>query len=296
MKNLCVLFFLTIGTLVSAQSYKIGVRAGANYSQFRGPVESEINEEFNLSGGFHFGFNFTYYVLQPVGLRIELLYLQTGTKQKIGGDSYTLVRIPNSSAFLKEEGYREQNMDISNAYISLPVSVQIQLNKKFELFGGFYTNFLIGPTGGGRVCFDSTGSRCTREIGTNEDGFFYRQSLLHDYNSDFAGQAKDANINPVIIVDDVEITIPGSIGAYYFENEEVTDSYINSLDLGVFAGVNYFVNRGFYLGGRVVYGLRDITNVKYDYSLVRLDENNNFIQRNDNDQLIGFEISLGFRF
>lgn len=286
-----ILLIFCVSGLYS-QQYKIGVRAGVNYTKFSGPLETAINEEFKLSGGFHFGFNFTYFVVKDVGIRLELLYTQNGTKNNMSGESYALIKIPGTSITFKEEGTRNQNLEISNAYISLPLSIQVQLNKKFELFGGFYTNFLIGPTAGGKMEFNS------KMNPEDEDGIFYTQSLLYDYNSDFLGRSKDAIIDPIVTLDGTDVTIPGAIGAYYFEDGEgePDEIFINKLDLGFFGGLNYYVNRGLYLGGRVTYGIRDITNSRFDYSLEKLDDNNEFIQRNDMDRLIGFEISMGFRF
>ena len=50
--------FSLITTIMMAQSFNIGVRAGLNYSTFKGPLEESINEDYGVSSGFHFGLNY----------------------------------------------------------------------------------------------------------------------------------------------------------------------------------------------------------------------------------------------
>ena len=73
-------------------------------------------------------------------------------------------------------------------------------------------------------------------------------------------------------------------------------SRINSIDANLIAGINYYINSGFYLGARLEYGLLDSTNDVIDKSLKSLDDNNDFIFREDSDKSIGVAISFGFKF
>lgn len=273
------------------QSYKIGVRSGLNFSTFLGPKESVINEKFGFSGGFHFGLNFTYYINPKIGFRGEFLYIQNGSKTSFNGPSYFLIRLPNSLTPLIELGNRDQSLNISNAYVSFPITAQVQLNKKWEVFGGAYVSLLVGPTAGGKVDFISF---------ENDEGIFFEQSLQYSYGSDNAQDfPPDVTIVQefiTILVDDERVNIPRRTGAYYDFSEEVTDNYINPVDAGLIFGVNYFLNRSFYVGMRAEYGLLDITQNSLDRSFEKVNDDGSFIFRDDADKHFGLQASFGFRF
>lgn len=304
LKNYFTIICLLFSFALCGQGYKIGVRSGLNYSKFRGPVETSVNESFSLSGGFHFGINFTYYPIQDVGLRLEGLYIQNGSNQSVQGDSYTIITLPTGDQ-LVETGFRDQNLEFSNAYMSFPLTIQVQLNKKFEIFGGAYTNFLIGPTAGGKMQFDSRGL-CTDpddiESCENPEGIFFVQSLIYNYNSDVSFGLATSSRNPVVDIDGEKVTLPGALGAYYYYDNmddttaDVEDGFIKKLDFGLTGGFNYFLNRGFYIGVRADYGLRDLTREKFDWSLEKVNDDGSFITRDDDDRHFGFQTSFGFRF
>lgn len=305
LKNYFTIICLLFCFALSGQEYKIGVRSGLNYSTFRGPLETAVNEDFGFSGGFHFGINFTYYLTKDLGVRLEGLYIQNGAEQNVQGDSYTIIKLPDGNEHI-ETGVRTQNLEFSNAYMSLPLTLQLQLNRKWEIFGGAYINFLVGPTAGGKMQFDSRGI-CTDEVDIetceNPEGIFFVQSLIYNYNSDNSLGAIQSSRNPVVEIDGENITMPGALGAYYYydnmmgpEEREVDDGFIKKLDLGLTAGFNYFLNRGFYVGLRADYGLRDLTREKFDWSLQDLNTDGSFKTRDDNDRHFGFQTSFGFRF
>lgn len=298
MKSYLTIICLLLAFSVSSQSYKIGVRSGLNYSKFSGPLETSINEEFAFSGGFHFGFNFTWYFLENFGVRGELLYIRNGSKTSFNGETYYVTRLDGTDTNI-EWGSREQILDISNAYLAFPITAHYQFHPKWEVFGGVSFNFLVSPSASGNISFDS--KKCTENAdGTvdceNPDGFFFIQSLVYDYNSDQARGARSTDRNPIIDIDGESVSLPTSMGAYYYYEETPETNYINKFDMNLTFGMNYFVNRGFYTGLRVDYGLRDLTNNALDNSAADINLDGSFITRDDKDIHLGIQASVGFRF
>ena len=292
MKNLLILSILFLSVSLTAQ-HKVGVRAGLNYSKFNGPLE--LNESYGISSGFHFGINYTYELPSNIGFRGELLYVQRGSKQEFfEEDSWYIINpiIPSSMESFVEPGVKEIDMNISLAYLSIPLTVQYQLNRRFEVFGGISLDFIIGPTGKGKVDFESR---------DRPEDIRFIQSHDHQYNSDLAGEYNNFlnNDNNIVIrVDGDLVTVPKVVGAYYDFTQEQRDmgNRINSFNSHIIGGVNYFLNKGFYIGARYEYGLLDITNDAVDVSLRELDENEDFIYRADSDKDFSIAVSFGFKF
>lgn len=290
MKNLLIAFILCLGISAAAQ-HRVGVRAGLNYSKFTGPLET--GESYNITGGFHFGINYTYEFNNAFGLRGELLYTQRGTEQTYSdSDSYYFVN-PIIGATVITSGAVDMNLKISNATVSIPVTAQYRLSRKFEVFGGASVDFVVGPTGRGKIKF----------LDPNDINLDFTQSFDHRYNSDVPGQY-NSNIqlinNVAVNLNGELVYLPRIIGSYYnypfLGQDEDQQSRINSFDANLIAGVNYYINSGFYLGARIEYGLLDTTNGSVDKSLKNLDDGNNFIFRDDTDKSIGIALSFGFKF
>lgn len=47
-------------------------------------------------------------------------------------------------------------MKISNAYLTIPVTLQWQATNKIEVSAGVYASYLIGPRGNGTIYFEKT--------------------------------------------------------------------------------------------------------------------------------------------
>ena len=77
-------------------------------------------------------------------------------------------------------------MDLSNGYLSIPITAQYQLNDKIELFAGASLDMLLIPNGRGTIDFEE------------EDGdYFFLQTLIHNYRQDEAGELHDfVRFNP----------------------------------------------------------------------------------------------------
>ena len=271
-----------------AQAFNIGVRAGLNYGTFRGPVESSINEDYGVSSGFHFGLNYAQNFTDVFSVRLEVLYIQNGAKQSFGGEgteSFYKIPIPNGEDVV-ERGRLDYDLDISNAYISFPLTAHINVTEKIELSAGAYVSMLVSPTATGLQEFNST---------NNPDQILFKQSLDFKYNADEAGEGQAIGRSPGIIVDGVVVYLPKFAGAYYQFNEKRANA-INFLDYGLVVGASYNINRGFYFGLRADIGLADITDNDMDISRSELGENDTYIYKNDKDTHFGVQASFGFRF
>ncbi|NNF34939.1 MAG: PorT family protein [Saprospiraceae bacterium] len=269
---------------ISAQEYNIGVRAGQNYSTTRGAAEQ--GEELGFSGGFHFGINFSYNFTDNFALRTELLYMQNGYSQKYVGDSYYMIRL-NDGGITFENGSLDMTLENSNAYLQIPISGHLRLTRKWEIFGGVYVGMLIGPTGRGRLSFEST---------DNPDDIFFNQSLDFAYYGDEAGEIITFGNTPaVVLVEGQDVVIPKVVGAYY-QYLQKDGNLFNFLDAGVSAGFAYYFNRGFYLSIKGDFGLLDMTNNRMDRSLTMLNPDNTLFLRKDKDAHLGIQASFGFKF
>lgn len=286
MKNILI-FLILLGFSTSLISqHKVGVRAGVNYGKFSGPLEE--NESYGISSGFHFGINYSYLLNERLSFRGEIAYSQRGNKQNyvdtINGSYYIINPLESNINFVTI-GDIEYNLEVTNSYLSIPFTAHYRLGQKFEAFGGFSLEFLIGPSARGLVDFST-------------DEFFFTQSLDHRYGSDVAGGFNTFNADVVRIMFDGEtLTMPRFIGAYYtYTEDQVTGQRFKRFDSNLILGLNYFINPGFYIGARIEYGIFDITNNGMDVSLRELDNEQNFILRDDSDHSMNLGVSFGFRF
>ena len=279
----CLLFF-------SFASYgqSIGVRAGINLSKFSGPLEP--GEAYDFSNGFHFGVNYGYKVTNKFMIRAEVVYTQTGTKTSYNGDSYYLI-YQNDGSTGFELGKSEMTLDISNGVISVPLVAAYHVHPKIEVFGGLSFNFLINPIGRGQLRFESR---------DNAAGITFRQSLDYRYFEDEYKAASQltnfGSARPItILVKGERVAIPKYAGAYYQELNPVPSKFA-WFDVGATGGVNYFINKGFYVGARYYMGLKDITRTGADRALSALNEDLSYNRRTDKDVSTSIELSIGFRF
>ncbi len=282
---------LFICTLQFASAQTFGVKAGLNYSKFLGPTETgtNVDERYGFSNGFHFGLSYSYDFTDLFSLRTELFYIQNGSTYSYQGDSYYIIRQPDKTTF--EQGNLEfYDLNISNAYLSIPVVANYRINKKWEVFGGAYINMSIGPTGRGQMKFISNERPDEIRFIQSLD-FNYGNDEIDEVNGRSAGQLTEIGI----LVDGEIVILPKFAGAYTRQGEK-TGNKINFLDYGLTAGAHYFLNKGFFVGLTLDYGLPDITNNDVDISLKELNPDNSFIFSDDKDTHLGIKASFGFRF
>lgn len=297
MKKL-IIFLLVFVTIQLSAQHKFGVRAGLNYSSYLG--DTDPGESYSLNSGFHFGINYTYMFTPELGLRGEILYTQRGsgykflTPDSITGTPY-LIKSTNSAdlAFL-DYGLVDLTLELSNGYLSVPLTLQYQASRKFEVFGGITIDMLIQPGGRGKVDYSSI---------LRPDGIFFQQSLDYNYRSNPPGeltfiQEIGAGQEFVsLIVDDMIVTIPRTVSAYYnYQRGEEIEKKYNFFNAHLTLGTNYFINNGFYIGARAEYGLFDLTNNKGDFSMTEFNSDGSYVYKDDFDRSISLNLSFGFRF
>lgn len=276
--SLAFLMMVTIDA--SAQSF--GVRAGLNYSTLNGPKLA--GESYDLSSGFHFGINYTYHFSDVFGLRAEIGYTQNGNKYAYEGESFYIVRTTSSTTF--EKGNLQYNIDNSLGYLGIPVVLDVKLTPKWSVHAGLYANFLMSPVGKGELRFESA---------SRPEDFTFRQALDYQYSKDRVQGGRNGTINPKVRIGDDLITLNRFAGAYN-QYAEKDGNLFNGFDGGITAGVDYFINKGFFIGLSGDLGLVDLTNNEVDFQRDALDENNTFRFSDDRDTHIGLKLSIGFRF
>lgn len=280
---------LLLGTGLSAQDYKFGIRAGLNLGRFNGPtIDNEMARESNsYSTGFHFGITWDYYLTDAVAIKTELLYIQHGTQNRYQGDGYYKIYLDDETT-LVDQGAIDRKLNISNAYLTIPLMISGEVGKKWEVFGGVYGSLLVQPTGTGTFNYLSN---------ENSDGIRFTQSLDYNYRNDVERSFSN-RVSPILLLVDGEQTpIAKVAGAYYqFDEGEKSTNYVNRFDAGVIGGFNYFINKGFYIGARAQYGFADITDNSVDRVLTSLNSDGSIIASDDRDQQIAFQASFGFKF
>lgn len=287
---LTVLLSVGISTAVDAQ-FSGGFIAGMNFSKFVGPLETDDQgnevESFAYKTGFHLGGRFSYRFNDFFGLRTELLYSQKGTDYSFDGQSYWIFVDLVREQLLYSQGQRRTVRKTVSNYLEVPLMGYLRFGR-LEISGGAYAAYLFRGTATGEVTYEGVS-----EGGNAIDPFTIAIDL--NYFTDGFERTDIGETQPVFVDGDV-IQVPVSIGARYEELVEPSEGFLNRFDYGVIGGIAVFLNQGLNLGFRVNYGLQDLTRDSSDVSKVRLDENKNFILRNDFDQNLTLQASIGFSF
>ncbi|MDH3245730.1 MAG: PorT family protein [Saprospiraceae bacterium] len=279
-KLLLVILGLSLapGMAVSQSKLNYGFKAGLNFSQFDGPLQS--GETYRNNAGFHLGIVVKYFITDLFGVKGEFMYSQKGGQYRYEGPSalYLQQAIPPRLV----RGNRFYEVDVSNDYIDIPVLGFVKLGL-VELSAGFNVGLLAGSAGGGQ--FEFTGTEpITNSLSLNLD---------HRYLSDEVGETVGTESVSVQIGND-QVTVPRQLGAYYEFSEKKSNRY-RALDFGIVAGASLFINEGLFVGFRVNYGFSDVTHPQMDIDWSTFDGNYPSIN-NDVDHQVSYQVSLGFSF
>jgi hypothetical protein len=273
-----------------AQDFSYGFKTGLNFSRFDGPLEMDSQgnevEEFVLASGFQVGAIFNLAINDYFGLRGELLFSQKGGRYRYNGESFDVwTSVADRQVYLT--GERRMSLNISNSYIDVPLLVYVRPVSWLEISGGVNAGVLVGSSGAGQMSFNGVS-----EVGVPVPE--YSITLEYNYFRDAPGQGNLDNATELEVGGET-ILIPDRIGAY-FQETAGTGKQFNRFDLGLNLGVNLFLNSSLFVGGRLNYGLLDVTNNDNDYSRVRLDENRQRIPRDDFDRNYSLQVTIGFIF
>ncbi len=279
--------FAAVQWLPAQGNFSGGFRAGLTFATLSGPAESTDNgaalEEISLSSGFHVGVTFNYKLTDNFGVRGELLYAQKGTNYDYDGESFWIFE-PLIGTPVYSAGTRRMSLDVTNSYFETPLSMYARFGK-IEISGGISPGILIGSRGVGELTYSGR-----TLLGTTIAPF--TMNLDHQYRRDeFRGTVGNDVENRVIEGRPVEI--PLTAGAYY-EGVDNDEKRYNIFDIGLIGGLSFYLNNSLFLGGRIHYGLSDVTNTQQDYARRTLDNSRNLILREDNDRNLVLYLSLGF--
>lgn len=276
---------LGIGFSASAQGeFSGGFKAGLNFSNLIADTETD-DERFDYNTGFHIGATFVYSITDLFGLKGELMYSQKGTQYSYNGPSY-FTFYTSSGNQIFTTGNRRTDISVANSYIDIPVMVYFKIGQ-IELEAGINGAFLIGSTGSGGITYSGATA-----IGDPVPEFttgFEASYFGDDPGLESILRAGDITLNGIVAFQ------PESIGAYYEAADNDGKKY-NRFDAGLNAGISFFLNNGLYIGARANYGLTDITNEEQDIAVSELGSGNTFLTRDDKDQNLSLQASVGFRF
>ncbi len=278
------LFYSNISLGQDRLSY--GIKAGLNFSTIKGENEKDnLGAELEGSGyltGFHIGVIFDVWLLEDqFGIAPELLFSQKGGKYNYDGSGF--LPLSTSNGILETEGIRKVFLSKVNSYLDIPIMIYYKPVDRLKLSAGINVGFMIASGGNGETQF------FWRDTDGNNQNLL--MELDYNYFRDKPGEASTEETE-VIIVDGSSTTIeyPTSIGAYYFDMEKKGNVH-NIMDLGLNADVTFFLTKGISLGGRVNYGLLDVSNDDLDFSMQNPSSN-----RSDKDKNLSFQVSLAFNF
>ena len=287
---LLVISTIAIATTASAQELGYGFRAGLSYSKFIG--DSELDnmgnalDSYSFTSGFHIGFSVNYSFTDQFGVRGELLFSQKGTEYRYDGDSYYFLARSTPGEERLVLGKRNVDQSVSMATLEVPVVAYYKF-RFIEISGGFYGSVLAASTGGGSLGMTEVGSVMGNEV---QD---FDITLQHNYNKDGARQAGIPNL--LVEVDGSPVLTPNTTGAYYDFDFKDRNLY-RTFDFGLVGGLNFYLNEGLYIGGRVTYGLMDLDRNEYDISFYELNDDNRPVQRADKNANLTIQASVGFLF
>ena len=218
-------------------------------------------------------------------MRAELMYSQKGTEYTFDGDSYWIF-YPDESSKIYSNGNRSTVLTVTNSYLDLPVIGYIRYGR-VEFSAGASIGALVGSRGQGEVIYSGQ-----TVGGEGVDPF----TVALDFNN-FKDNAQLLEVGETEsrLIEGKPVEIPKNVGANYavFGPDE---NLFNTLDLGLLVGASFFLNDGLYVGLRLNYGLSDVTSEDKDVSMVSLDENQEFIFRDDADRNVSLQASVGFSF
>jgi Outer membrane protein beta-barrel domain len=286
--TLCLL--VLCATCLVAQG-KIGFKTGLNFAQLKGDADTDNAgkeiDGWEPSTGFHIGVTYTYKFVDAFRVRGEFLFSRRSSEYKHVGQMHRTFFNSNTQ-FIQTRGTGQYLVKTSNAYFEIPVSAVFKY-KKFEVSAGIYGGILAISSGQGALSYKGTTA-----LGTTTDSL--NIILDHNYFQDEVGGFTPGTAVLPNTLDGKAYNIAKTQGAYYNNSNTETEKLFNRLDAGVIAGAAYYFNSTLYLGGRLQYGLMDITNNAGHYSLSKLTTDGKSLLRNTKDTNFNLQFSVGFSF
>jgi hypothetical protein len=156
-----------------------------------------------------------------------------------------------------------------------------------ELSAGGYGSFMLTSRGVGELDYNGKST-----VGQTIEPILI--PLKYDYFKDQFQQTGVSNAK-FITVDNKRVVVPSKLGAYY-DARDTGVPLFSRIDAGLQAGLGIFMSQGLYLGARIQKGFLDLTRAEQELSLLNLDTTGKVIPRNDKDQNLSLQLSIGFSF
>ncbi len=294
MKHILV-FLLTICFAAShtfaQEGLGFGMHIGLNYTTIRGTSEviagtTTNPETFNYNSGLQGGLLIRYGVTDLIGFRLEANYAQRGMKYAYEGIGIQPFRNDNQAAVLTT-GNLKYNLNLTNSYIELPLTVYARLGDKWEIHGGGYFAYLVKSAADGALALNNA----TTSLGTAVPE--YNGTLNYNFLSADDDKA-DVTNNKVLFTEGARtVKSPVSMGAYY--GRGTANGYLwNRMDYGLVAGLSYRMRSGLTAMARFNYGMTDVTNNAVHAKQSGLSADKKFILRDSDDKNMSVQISFIF--
>jgi Outer membrane protein beta-barrel domain len=287
---LLVTGFATTQTLAQ-EGFGFGMHIGLNYSTIRGTSEviagsTKTLETFNYNSGLQGGLLVRFGITDLIGFRLEANYAQRGMKYAYEGIGIQPFRNDKAAAILTT-GTLKYNLNLTNSYIELPLTVYARLGEHWEVHAGSYFAYLAKSAADGALTL--TGAKTL--LGTTVPDY----SGTIDYNYLSADDDKaDVSNNKVLFTEGTyTVKSPASLGAYYGRGT-ANGYWWNRVDYGLVAGLSYRMRSGLMAVARFNYGLADVTNNAVHAMQSGLSADKKFVLRNTDDKNMGVQISFIF--
>ena len=267
----------------SAQELAYGFKVGLNFAQIQGDLESA--EDIGSSTGFHIGAGVVYKITDRFGVKADFLFSQKGGERSYNGDGVQLFFNEDGDK-IPFAGNRNSSLNVTNSYIDFPITGYARFNK-IEFSGGFYVGFLVSSKAVGDVTF--AGDALDQVQAPFDLEYNYFKDEVPDPTTWVAGPEYRA-----MRVNNNDVLYPTAVGAYD-DYDEKDGNFYKGIDMGLNAGIAYFLNQGLFVGVNLNYGLLDISNNDYDISYEEL-EGLEYKQRSDKDNNFMIMTSVGFSF
>lgn len=281
---------LLLASMTAQAQLHYGIKTGLNFARIKGPSELDNTgaalEDWKSATGFHIGIGFSYKFSDHFGARGEFMYSKAGGRYSYDGDAHRVFNYTGGSSYAT--GHAKYLLNISNAYLKVPVSVYAKAGD-FEFSAGPYVAVLVQSTAEGSLLF--SGGKTENNSSIEDIEYF----LDYNYRKDDSGAAVSGSETHVVRVDNRNIDVPKTVGAYYDYTED-RGKLFNSLDYGVVGGVSWYLTGTLYLNVGVQFGLADVTNDKADLAKSVTGPNHSPVYRSDKDRNFAISTSIGFSF
>jgi hypothetical protein len=267
-----------------------GVKIGLNFSNIKGPSELGLQdvklEQMDNYTGFMIGPSFAYSFTDNFGLRGEFLYSKKGMKYSYEGPTSRTFLTDGDLIPIATSGTSKINYTVNHTCMDIPLMAFARY-KKFEVSGGFYASMLFARVADGIMEY--------KWINADGSERSINPLLQYNYTRDKFGEGDNAATITALLNESGtrKATLPKTFGAYYDDKEDRGNKY-SFLDYGVSVGASFFMNQSLFIGGRLQYGLADLTRTNADVSISQKNTDGTAVLRADKDHNYTFQVYVGF--